>query len=84
MRENHLGNAIVDFAPHFVGGYSSEFITRNFDGDVEVSAMTTVDDPDIPVRLHESRYFVQRANGRRQPNALRDAATRLQDQIVEP
>ena len=39
-----LGEAVVDFAPHFVAGDRAQLRWWNFDGEIELAAMTDVDD----------------------------------------
>ena len=39
-----FGEAVVDLAPHFVGGDGTQFGARDFDGEIELAAMADVDD----------------------------------------
>src|SRR6188768_2706566 len=84
MGKNQFGNTIVDFSPHLRGGDGPEFLARNFDGNIESASMATVHNPDIPVRLCKSCYFIQGSNGCRQADPLRRRSTSLSDQAVEP
>ena len=44
MLQREFGKAVVDLAPHFVGGDGTEFGARDFDGEIELAAMADVDD----------------------------------------
>src|ERR1700723_835753 len=44
MLHRQSGDAIVDFAPHFVGRHRAELASRNLDGQIEFASMTYLHD----------------------------------------
>ncbi len=44
MLQCQFGKAIIDFAPHLVGGDGAEFGARDFDREIELAAVADVDD----------------------------------------
>src|SRR3984885_612540 len=41
---HQAGDALIDFVPHLIGSDGAEFAGRNFDGEVEASALLDFDD----------------------------------------
>src|ERR1700677_5039425 len=41
---HQAGDALIDFVPHLIGSNGAEFAGRNFDGEVEASALLDFED----------------------------------------
>src|SRR5215472_17494074 len=65
MLRRERRNAVVDLVPHFVGSHWTKFTAGNFDGQVELAAMTDLHDHRIgPVRAgqklgHQLDWFLR-------------------------
>src|ERR1051326_7913558 len=81
--ENQLRNAIVKLSPHFITCNRSEFVLRNFNRQVQLPPVSSVDDLDPPLWCNEFRYFLNRPHSRRQSYALWRPAPRFHDEIVQ-
>ena len=72
MREYEFGKPIVDSRPHLVTGDRTQFILRNFDGDIQRTPVTAVDDSDLGLfsSCNEPSDLFYRSYGRRESNPL--------------
>ena len=50
MLHSERGDAIVNLAPHFVGGYRAEFAAGDFDSQIQFATMTDLHDDGIGLR----------------------------------
>ena len=79
---DQLGGAVVDLAPHLVGGHGAELVARHFDGQLHGAAMAHVDH--VHAVAQEGRDILQRFHGGGEADALRRAPAVLFHQAIEP
>ena len=81
---DELGDPIVDLPPHLVGRHDAQVLFRNLDRQVELPAVTRIDDHRLGGSARqERRYLVDGIDGRGQSDPLGTSPTRFLDEIVE-
>ena len=60
VRKDQFRNPIVDLRPHLVAGDRSEFVLWNLDLEIQLAAVTLIDDLKRLIRRYEFRHFSDR------------------------
>ena len=60
MRQNQVREPVVSLRPHFVTRHRSEFIFRNFNREIQFSAMPAIQDAELFVWVDKTRHFFNR------------------------
>ena len=78
---DELGDAVVDLAPHFVGGDGAELVARDFDGQFHRAAVADVDDRGVVAQ--ERGDILDGLDGGGEADALGLGQPALFDETVE-